>query len=139
MVNSFKPEGFTSNDQSRVVSYAKKMSQGLVAIRDSKKDGTSAHMQSSRAAKIDQMNAVVTQINKEIDEERRAMLARRKEESRTEYTANEAAAKFKFRDGGGGFEEKKKVTEEEVSVRRIAKVTQLKKRNRAISWSTCGG
>ena len=108
MVNSAKPGGFSDTDQARLVDYASKMSQGLLAIRDSKKDGTSSHMQKSREAKIKKMNEVINDINKQIDAEKKAFMAKRKEESRHEYTANEAAARFKFRDGGEREKEKEK-------------------------------
>ncbi|GMH74978.1 hypothetical protein TrST_g8495 [Triparma strigata] len=113
MVNSAKPGGFSDTDQARLVDYASKMSQGLLAIRDSKKDGTSSHMQKSREAKIKKMNEVINDINKQIDAEKKAFMAKRKEESRHEYTANEAAARFKFRDGGEREKEKEKVSEEQ--------------------------
>ncbi|GMH83363.1 hypothetical protein TL16_g09572 [Triparma laevis f. inornata] len=114
MVNSMKKGGFTAKDQESLKDYSQKMSQGLLAIRDSGKDGTSGHMQKSREAKIKRMNEVIHEINQQIDAEKKAFLAKRKEESRHEYTANEAAARFKFRDGGEKQKEEKVFNEEQI-------------------------
>lgn len=54
------------------------------------------------------------QCSSQIDAEKKAFLAKRKEESRHEYTANEAAARFKFRDGGEKQKEEKVFNEEQI-------------------------
>ena len=101
MVNSNRENGFSEEEVIKIGKYAQKMTLGLTAIRDFGKDGNSAHMQEASMAKIEEMNRVISEIHREVDEERRAYLAKRREESRHEYTANEAAARFKFRDGSG--------------------------------------
>ena len=123
MVNSSKQEGFSEEDSQKLSRYARKMAMGLTAIRDSGKDGTSAHMQQASMAKIEDMNGVIAEIHKEVDEEKKAYFAKRKEESRHEYTANEAASRFQFRDGGGGGR-KEELDDEQKEVQRNKKMME---------------
>ena len=113
MVNSDRDTGFTVAEQERLGKFGQKMSQGLLAIRDSKKDGTSQHLQQSRMAKIEHMKGIISEIHKQIDEEKKAYFAKRKQESRHEYTANEAAARFKFRDGKGDVRKEEHIGDED--------------------------
>ena len=75
------------------------MSRGLEAIKDSNQgEVRSATLMESRMQSVNTINDVIKDINKEIEKEKRAYLARRREESRHEFTANEAASRFTFRD-----------------------------------------
>jgi len=54
----------------------------------------------------------MTEIHSAIDAEKKAVMARRKEESRNEYTANEAASRFQFREWSDTSKVKKNQKEE---------------------------
>jgi len=99
MVNCNKEGGFGKKDIDTLASCATKVARGLEAIKDTSADKLkSATLMESRMQSVETINEVIREINKEIEKDKRAYLARRKEESRHEYSANEAAARFTFRD-----------------------------------------
>ena len=126
MINSRKDGGFDKKDQEQLLFYASKVSQGLVAIRDSDKDGASSALAGSRMARVDGLNMVMTEIHGAIDAETKAVMARRKEESRNEYTANEAASRFQFRDWSDQSKDKKNQKEKENTEQEQYKLNQAK-------------
>ena len=67
-------------DQEKLRSYAAKVSQGLVAIRDSEKDGSSTSLAGSRMMRVEQINIVRKDLHASIDAEKKELLAKRKEE-----------------------------------------------------------
>jgi len=148
MVNSNKDHGFTKEDMRVLVKYAKKVSEGLVAIseafRESAKDakdakdaketkdgGADSNADSkaeSRMHQVESMNVVLKEITDQIEAEKHTILAKRKEESRHELTTGEANSRFQFRENKAEKKEKKGEEEDTPESREKSRIDVNKKK-----------